>query len=341
MIEAQWDSSIKDDRSRIYKSSSLNSSSDNLNSIYLYNRTRSGIIDIPNTSSNLVVQLVPSLGGTPVAITGDSVSNNYVTASRQSLGTYRAQFAYAGSEPKLHDIWKIHQESTAAKATIMTDTGTLGTDDIVVTNSDGTTLTLTAAALGAGNPSTATQINTDLIGNANDAATQLKSSLDAAVSAGTLKMSVSAISNNSSGNPRVITLTQNTTGAAGNKIISGTLVSGNKLIVNNVSSSSQGSLSFSGGLDLSYTEVASGSAISINNQEATNHYTIPSYVTNITNLKSSYASDETPTLRVYTRDKNWQPNIYTIARNQAPVNVISDAYYKVKRVADDFTIINY
>tara|TARA_R110001599_G_scaffold217707_1_gene415881 strand:- start:1279 stop:3525 length:2247 start_codon:yes stop_codon:yes gene_type:complete len=341
IVEAQWDSSIKDDRSRIFKSSSLMPAADNINNIYLYNRTKSGLVDIPATASNLVVQLVPSVGGTPVAITGASVSNNHITASKASNGIYKASFAYAGSEQELYDIWKIQQEITAAKVTVMTDTGTLGASTIVLTNSDNTSVTLTSAALGAGNPSTATQINTDLIGNANDAATQLKASLDAAVTAGTLKMTVSAITNNSSSNPRVITLTQTVKGTSGNKAISGTLISSNKLIINNISSSSQGVLSFQDGIDLSYTEVVTGSSITINTEAADNYYNIPSYTTNITNLKSAYCSTESPTFRIYTRNKNWQPNIYTVASNRAAVNIIPDAYYRLKRVADDFTIINY
>lgn len=341
IIEAQWDKSVKDDRSRIFKSSSLLPAEENINNIYLYNRTKAGLVDIPSTSSNLVAQLVPSIGGTPVTITGPTVANNYITASRDSKGIYKARFAYAGTEKRLFDIWSIHQEREAAKATITLDTGTLGTSNIVFTNADDTTLTLTAAPLGAGNPSTATQINTDLISNANDAATQLKASLDAAAAAGTLKMTVSAVTNNSSGNPRVITLTQSTKGTTGNKSITGTLVSENKIIVNNTGSSAQGTLSFQGGLDLNYTQVATGSAITINAESANSYYNVPSYTTNITNLKSSYCSTETPTFRIYTRNKNWQPNIYTVASNKAPVDVIPDAYYRLRRVADDFTVINY
>ena len=56
IVEVQWDDSIKDDRGNITKSSSLAPAADNLNNIYLYNKQRSGLADIPNTSSNLVVQ---------------------------------------------------------------------------------------------------------------------------------------------------------------------------------------------------------------------------------------------------------------------------------------------
>lgn len=341
IIEAQWDSAIKDDRSSIVKSSLLAAESDNINSIYLYNRQRSGLADIPTTSSNLVVQLVPSIGDSAVTISGPSVTENYVTASRHSKGIYKAQFAYGGTSANLHDIWKIHQKAVPSTATIMVDSATLGTDDIVITNADDTTLTLTAAALGGGNPSTATQINTDLISNADTATTQLKASLDAAVAAGTLKMTVSAITNNSSGNPRVITLTQDTKGAAGNKAISGTLVTGNKFIINNTSSSSQGVLSFIDGVDLKYTDILSGSSFSVGQGLENQYYEVPSYITNITNLKSAYSGYEQATFRIYTRDKNWQPNLYTVASKKAPVNIVRDGYYKIKRVVDNMTVIDY
>ena len=136
-----------------------------------------------------------------------------------------------------------------ATATLMPDSGTLVVDTtLVLTNADGTDHTITVKALGGGSNSTATQLNTDKVGNANNAATELKVCLDAAVAAGTLKMTCSAIANNAGGDPRTITLTQNVVGAPGNQAIAGTLVTGNKVLVNqNTAGGAQGALAFSGG----------------------------------------------------------------------------------------------
>ena len=71
------------------------------------------------------------------------------------------------------------------------------------------------------------------------------------------------------------------------------------------------------------------------------YHEIPNYVVNITNLKPSYHPEEVGTFRVYTRDKNWKPNIYTTARHDAPVATIRDAYYKISRPSDNTTIIDY
>tara|TARA_R110002126_G_scaffold26475_5_gene89425 strand:- start:16961 stop:18811 length:1851 start_codon:yes stop_codon:yes gene_type:complete len=208
IIEAQWDNSLADDRGQVIKSSSLAPAADNLNNIYLYNRQRSGLADIPETGSNLLVKLVPSLGGTPVSMSsgGGVTSNNltFITASRHSTGIYKAQFAYSGNETTLYDVWQ-----------------------------------------------------------------------------------------------------------------------------------------YTGSATEGYVELYTGSSFTVANQDSFSHYEIPSYLTKITNLKSAYASNESATFRVYTRDRNWQPNLYTVATQNAPVDTIKEAFYKLSRVADNTTIIHY
>ena len=208
-IEAQWDDSIKDDRSHVAKSSSLAPAAENLNTIFLYNKRRGSYYDIPSTGSNLVVslhsapspssageQLVPSAGG----VTSNSV--RHITASRHDVGIYKATFAYTGSQTFLYDVWG-----------------------------------------------------------------------------------------------------KSTSGVA--------------------------------------TTLSTGSGFSIYQDSQDNSYEAPSYVLNITNLKDSYLKDEKTTFRVYTRDKNWQPNVYTKASAMAPVNNIKDLYYKITKVFDNYEVVSY
>ena len=66
------------------------------------------------------------------------------------------------------------------------------------------------------------------------------------------------------------------------------------------------------------------------------------YVSKITNLKSSYSSQNTNArFRLYTRKKDWNPNIYTVASKAAPTDLVEDVYYKVYRVEDDVNVIPY
>lgn len=68
----------------------------------------------------------------------------------------------------------------------------------------------------------------------------------------------------------------------------------------------------------------------------------PSYVSAITNLRSTYDTNETSArIRLYTRLRNWNPNIYTVASTNIETSIVEDTYYKVFRIADDLEVIKY
>ena len=63
------------------------------------------------------------------------------------------------------------------------------------------------------------------------------------------------------------------------------------------------------------------------------------YVSNITNLRSSYSRDETARFRVYIRSKNWCPTIYSKANQEAETTIIESASYSIHRTVDDLVIV--
>lgn len=65
------------------------------------------------------------------------------------------------------------------------------------------------------------------------------------------------------------------------------------------------------------------------------------YIVNITNLKSSYKWDEIAKLKVFIREKDWQPTIYTVAYNTIENTNISDLYYKIFRLNDNYVVVDY
>ena len=65
------------------------------------------------------------------------------------------------------------------------------------------------------------------------------------------------------------------------------------------------------------------------------------YVTSMPSLRNSYHKDETARFRIHTRQKNWNPNIYTKASSTPELSHIEDAYFKVSRIADNMTVIDY
>ncbi len=65
------------------------------------------------------------------------------------------------------------------------------------------------------------------------------------------------------------------------------------------------------------------------------------YVFAVRNLKTEYKNYENAKISVYTRLKDWQPNIYTKASNRAAVDIVDEAYYKIVRVSDALEVIPY
>jgi len=66
-----------------------------------------------------------------------------------------------------------------------------------------------------------------------------------------------------------------------------------------------------------------------------------SYVVNIKNMKKSYSTDDTGRFRLFVRNKNWSPTMYTVANATAETLVIPSASYKVVRIADNQEVIEY
>jgi len=89
------------------------------------------------------------------------------------------------------------------------------------------------------------------------------------------------------------------------------------------------------------TEYHTGSAISVKSPFGADHNPNPEYVTNITNLKSEYNRNEVARLRLYTRQKDWCPTIYTRATSVIETSIVESGFYKVVRVVDDFEVIPY
>lgn len=75
--------------------------------------------------------------------------------------------------------------------------------------------------------------------------------------------------------------------------------------------------------------------------ESSNIYSIPKYISSITNLQPSYCKNDINRFRVFTRLKNWNNTIYTVATAPVQNTIVDDAYYKVYRVVDHKSVIEY
>ena len=123
-IEARFDDSIRDDRANFYKSSSLATGPENLNTLYVYNYTRRGLTNMPilkapdpngqNQTTGealLKVRLYPEIHKSAKPITlpkGGGVgadNNTHANGYLHKTGIYSASLAYTGSATKVYDVW--------------------------------------------------------------------------------------------------------------------------------------------------------------------------------------------------------------------------------------------
>ncbi len=65
------------------------------------------------------------------------------------------------------------------------------------------------------------------------------------------------------------------------------------------------------------------------------------YASKITNLKYSYSRDENPTFRLFVRNKNWNPNVYTKVQEAAQTEIVEDAYFKIVRLSDNMDVVPF
>lgn len=85
---------------------------------------------------------------------------------------------------------------------------------------------------------------------------------------------------------------------------------------------------FTGEIDVNYT-------FSYDNNQDTQ------YILNITNLKNTYSTQENVKLNIFSRLKNWNPNVYTTAQATLENKIINNLYYKIFRLSDNYVVIDY
>jgi len=66
------------------------------------------------------------------------------------------------------------------------------------------------------------------------------------------------------------------------------------------------------------------------------------YILNMPRLRKEYRKDQTHRLDLYARERDWSPNIYTVAvQASIPSLIIPSASFQVRRSIDDFVVVPY
>tara|TARA_Y100000310_G_C20661680_1_gene805159 strand:+ start:614 stop:2455 length:1842 start_codon:yes stop_codon:yes gene_type:complete len=81
--------------------------------------------------------------------------------------------------------------------------------------------------------------------------------------------------------------------------------------------------------------------IAVKQREVQTVYKPTDYVFAITNLKTIYSVRDNARIRLFARQKDWNPSIYTVASKTPENLIIEDVYYKIYRIADELEVISY
>jgi len=104
-IEARWDSSLKDERASFYVSSSLLTSSENLNTIYLYNRFRRDLRNIPAIGTgSIYVKIFDTVAGDNELSSSITVSYP-ITGGLHETGIYSCSLDLNTTSSTVYDRW--------------------------------------------------------------------------------------------------------------------------------------------------------------------------------------------------------------------------------------------
>ena len=89
------------------------------------------------------------------------------------------------------------------------------------------------------------------------------------------------------------------------------------------------------------SQIHTGSTITPKTHSFSNYNPQPRYVISMPYMKSKYLNDQTERFRLYTRYKNWSPNIYTKAKSTPETLLIETASYQIKRLSDNKVVVPY
>ena len=88
-------------------------------------------------------------------------------------------------------------------------------------------------------------------------------------------------------------------------------------------------------------EIHTGSAIIANDYTLSNFNPNSKYVVAIKNLKPKYHKGQIERFRLFVREKNWSPSIYTVAKSAPRNTLIESASYQICRSSDQKIVVPY
>jgi len=83
------------------------------------------------------------------------------------------------------------------------------------------------------------------------------------------------------------------------------------------------------------------SSFDVNQYNAQDFYSNEQYVFSITNMKTKYSSGENVIFRIFSRLKDWDPNVYSVSTRNIENSVVKNLFYRIYRIDDGLEIVPY
>jgi hypothetical protein len=83
------------------------------------------------------------------------------------------------------------------------------------------------------------------------------------------------------------------------------------------------------------------SSFDVNHYTAQDYYSNQEYIMAITNLKPKYSTEENVTFRIFSRLKDWSPNVYSVSTKLIENSSIKNLLYKIYRIDDGYEVVPY
>lgn len=121
VIEARWESVVKDNRGDFNYSSSLLTSDENLNTLYLYNYVRGSLRDIPAAGAGSIYLSLYSGSSAPTGSKIELYNGDFnVTGGRVSTGIYSASVCVTASSTMLDTLFDVWHDDAATPTELTT-----------------------------------------------------------------------------------------------------------------------------------------------------------------------------------------------------------------------------
>jgi len=88
-------------------------------------------------------------------------------------------------------------------------------------------------------------------------------------------------------------------------------------------------------------EYHTGSSVNVNKFSTQDFNFDQRFVSKVTNLRSSYNKGEKVRFRLYVREKDWSPTIYTVASSDIETSIVDNTFYRFTRVSDNLEVIPF